>query len=86
MAAVVQHSKLCPAKTREREEEVEPNGFDRETTLQLMAERALALTRATGAAIALSEGNDSEMVCVASAGSDAPPFGTPAACGFRIFR
>ncbi len=61
---------------REREEEVEPNGFDRETTLQLTAERALALTRATGAAIALSQGSDSEMVCLASAGSDAPPFGT----------
>ena len=60
----------------ERERELEPNGFDRETTLQLTAERALALTRATGAAIALSEGSDSEMVCMASAGSDAPPFGT----------
>ena len=55
---------------------MEPNGFDRETTLQLTAERALALTRATGAAIALSQGSDSEMVCLASAGSDAPPFGT----------
>ena len=63
-------------REREREEEVEPNGFDRETTLQLTAERALALTRATGAAIALSEGSDGEMVCLASAGSDAPPFGT----------
>jgi hypothetical protein len=61
---------------REREEEVEPNGFDREITLQLTAERALALTRATGAAIALSQGSDSEMVCLASAGPDAPPFGT----------
>ena len=60
----------------ERKREVEPKGFDRETTLQLTAERALALTRATGAAIALSEGSDSEMICMASAGSDAPPFGT----------
>ncbi|MGA9814951.1 MAG: GAF domain-containing protein, partial [Terriglobales bacterium] len=60
----------------EREKVLEPNGFDRETTLQLTAERALALTRATGAAIALSEGSDTEMVCMASAGSDAPPFGT----------
>jgi GAF domain/PilZ domain/Sel1 repeat len=59
----------------ERESEVERNGFDRETMLQMTAERALTLTRATGAAIALSEGNDSEMICVASAGSDAPPFG-----------
>ena len=64
------------ASEREREEEVEPNGFDREITLQLTAERALALTRATGAAIALSQGSDSEMVCLASAGPDAPPFGT----------
>jgi GAF domain/PilZ domain/Sel1 repeat len=60
----------------EREKVLEPNRFDRETTLQLTAERALALTRATGAAIALSEGSDSEMICMASAGSDAPPFGT----------
>jgi len=64
------------ASEREREEEVESNGFDREITLQLTAERALALTRATGAAIALAQGSDSEMVCLASAGSDAPPFGT----------
>ena len=64
------------ASERDREQEVEPNGFDREITLQLTAERALALTRATGAAIALSQGSDSEMVCLASAGPDAPPFGT----------
>ncbi len=49
--------------------------MDRETSLQSIAERALTLTRATGAAIALSEGNDREMTCVASAGSDAPPLG-----------
>ena len=55
---------------------METNGIDRETALQLTAERALALTRATGAAIALSEGSGSEMICMASAGSDAPPFGT----------
>ena len=61
---------------QERDREVELNGIDRETTLQLIAERALSLTRATGAAIALSEGNDREMTCVASAGSDAPPVGT----------
>ena len=59
----------------ERESEVEPKRFDRETTLQSIAERALTLTRATGAAIALSEGNDNEMICVASAGDDAPPVG-----------
>jgi len=39
----------------------------------LMAEQALVLTRATGAAIALSVGD--EMICQASAGSDAPPLG-----------
>ena len=55
---------------------MEPKGFDRQTTQQLIAQGALTLTRATGAAIALSEGNDSEMVCVASAGLDAPPFGS----------
>ena len=60
---------------KERDTEVELNGIDRETTLQLIAERALALTRATGAALALSDSNDREMTCVASAGSDAPPVG-----------
>jgi GAF domain/PilZ domain/Sel1 repeat len=60
---------------RVRKREVEPNGFDREAELQAIAERALKLTRATGAAIALAGGNDSEMACVASAGSDAPPVG-----------
>jgi hypothetical protein len=59
-----------------REIQVQPNGFDQENTLQSIAEGALSLTRATGAAIALSEGNDSEMTCVASAGSDAPPVGS----------
>ncbi len=63
-------------RTIERERDVEPKGFDRQTAQQSMAEAALTLTRATGAAIALSEGNDSEMVCVASAGSDAPPVGS----------
>jgi len=63
-------------KSTERESEVQPKGFDRETTVQSVAERALTLTRATGAAIALSEGHDSEMICVASAGSDAPSVGS----------
>ncbi len=63
-------------RERARETEVETKGIDREAALQLTAERALALTRATGAAIALSEGSGSEMICMASAGSDAPPFGT----------
>jgi len=63
-------------RVTERESEVEPNRFDLEPELQSIAERALALTRATGAAIALSEGNVSEMICVASAGDDAPPVGS----------
>jgi hypothetical protein len=63
-------------RVTQRESEVEPNRFDRETELQSIAERALDLTRATGAAIALSEGNDSEMICVASTGEDAPPLGS----------
>jgi hypothetical protein len=42
--------------------------------LQIIAERALTATRATGAAIALSTGE--EMFCEASAGSDAPPVGS----------
>ena len=52
---------------------MESKQFDREAELQSIAERALTLTRATGAAIALSAGNDREMTCVASAGDDAPP-------------
>ncbi len=54
--------------------EVEAGGYDREAALQLIAERALRLTRATGAAIALSVSD--EMICQASAGSDAPPLGS----------
>jgi hypothetical protein len=60
-------------RVTERESELESKQFDRETELQSIAERALALTRATGAAIALSADNDREMICVASAGDDAPP-------------
>ncbi len=54
--------------------ELEAGAYDRHAALQLIAERALTFTRATGAAIALSAG--SEMICEASAGSDAPPIGT----------
>ncbi|HET7442855.1 MAG TPA: GAF domain-containing protein [Terriglobales bacterium] len=46
---------------------------DLDATLQLLAERAEYITRATGAAIALREG--SEMVCRASAGPSAPALG-----------
>lgn len=41
--------------------------------LRLVAERAIAFTHATGAAIALSDGVD--MICNATAGPDAPPLG-----------
>jgi hypothetical protein len=54
--------------------ELRAGGYDREAALQLIAERALTFTRATGAAVALSEGD--AMICVASAGSDAPPLGS----------
>jgi putative methionine-R-sulfoxide reductase with GAF domain len=60
-------------RVTERERELESKQFDREAELQSIAERALTLTRATGAAIALSAENDREMICVASAGEDAPP-------------
>jgi N-acetylmuramoyl-L-alanine amidase len=49
----------------------EPFIFDE--VLQLVAERALAITGSDGIAIALSEG--SEVVCRASAGESAPPHG-----------
>lgn len=44
-----------------------------DTALQLIAERAMAFTRATGAAIALTV--EDELVCRASAGPDAPSLG-----------
>ncbi len=50
------------------------SGDDRLDSLQSIVERALNVTRATGAAIALSVGE--EMICQASAGSDAPPLGS----------
>lgn len=53
--------------------ELEAGRYDRAGALQLIAERALNFTRATGCAIALSTG--AEMICEASAGSDAPPVG-----------
>ena len=50
--------------------EVASVGGDLDAALQFVAERALTFMHATGAAIALSRGN--EMVCVAAAGPDAP--------------
>jgi len=54
--------------------EVQAIGPNLDASLQLIAERALTLTRGTGVAIALSQGN--EMLCVARAGLDAPGLGT----------
>jgi hypothetical protein len=53
--------------------EFTPLGPDLEAGLQLIAERARSLTRATGAAIALA--GKGGIVCRASAGQHAPPLG-----------
>jgi putative methionine-R-sulfoxide reductase with GAF domain len=53
--------------------EVDSLGSDLDGALQLLAERALTFTRATGAAIALTDG--ASMICRASAGQDAPGLG-----------
>jgi len=53
--------------------EVAALGADVDAALQLIADRALGLTRATGAAIALA--GSENMICRASSGSDAPPVG-----------
>src|SRR5439155_15794851 len=54
--------------------EVQAIGPNLDASLQLIAERALTLTRATSVAIALSQGN--EMLCVARDGTVAPALGT----------
>ena len=54
-------------------QEVESLAFDLDSALQIVVQRVLSLTRATGAAIALSD-ND-EMICRATSGLDAPPLG-----------
>jgi putative methionine-R-sulfoxide reductase with GAF domain len=53
--------------------EAEALGYDLDGALKLLAQRAQTFTRATGAAIALTRGPD--MICRASAGSDAPSLG-----------
>jgi len=53
--------------------EVDALGPDLDGALGLLAQRAQTFTRATGAAIALTEG--SSMICRASAGQDAPALG-----------
>jgi len=53
--------------------EVEAQGSDLDAALLLIARRVQTFTRASGAAIALTEGT--EMVCRASSGRDAPSLG-----------
>jgi hypothetical protein len=55
--------------------QVEALGADLPHSLQLVAERALSLLRASGAAIALADTDPAFMVCRASAGADSPPAG-----------
>jgi TPR repeat protein len=55
--------------------QVEALGSDFAGALQLIAERALALVRASGAAVALADVQPDFMICRASSGSDAPPAG-----------
>src|SRR5258708_30880368 len=49
---------------------------DLDAALQLLAERAQYITEASGAAIALRRGAQNDMLCRASAGSNAPELGT----------
>ncbi|MGH9529810.1 MAG: GAF domain-containing protein [Terriglobales bacterium] len=56
--------------------EVEATGTDLGRALQLLAARALSLSRSSGAAIALAKNSEAtEMICQARAGSDAPGLG-----------
>jgi len=55
--------------------QVEALGSDLSGALGLIAERAQALVRASGAAIALAGDDPNLMVCRASSGPDAPPIG-----------
>jgi TPR repeat protein len=55
--------------------QVEGLGRDLAAALQLIVERAQALVRATGIAIALTDSDPDFMVCRASSGPDAPPLG-----------
>lgn len=55
--------------------QVEALGRDLAAALPLIAERALTLVRASGAAIALADADPDFMVCRASSGLDAPPVG-----------
>ncbi len=63
------------AEWAEIQRDVELFGPNLEGALQLIAERALALTWASGAAIALKNENGEDLICVARAGNDAPEIG-----------
>lgn len=64
------------AEWAEIEKDVELFGPNLSAALQLIAERALALTWATGSAVALrSEVNSSELICEARAGNESPELG-----------
>jgi len=65
---------LCPEKQHQGTSLVEMAQRDLSATLQLLAERAQYITGASGAAIALREGE--KMLCRASAGPSAPELGT----------
>lgn len=55
--------------------QVEALGSDLARALQLVAERAQTLVRASGAAIAIADKDPDFMICRASSGADAPPVG-----------
>lgn len=55
--------------------QVDALGTDLTAALRLVAERAQTLVRASGAAIALTEGDAEFVICRASSGPDAPPVG-----------
>ena len=55
--------------------QAEALGSDLAAALQLISDRAQTLVRASGAAIALADGDPDVMVCRASSGADAPPVG-----------
>jgi len=55
--------------------QVEALGSDFAGALQLIAERAQSLLRASGAAVALADADPNFMICRASSGADAPPVG-----------
>jgi hypothetical protein len=63
------------AATTAVQRQVEALGSDLAAALQLIAERAQTLVRASGAAIALAESDPDFMGCRASSGPDAPPVG-----------